>query len=162
MSVDPPRIGVVLSRLPPFLDARNIIEFIGRRSNICIFLVSGDPAWFVDRGFEVRQTNSVERSLWNSFWSLMFLAFGRLPRSVNNYFLTALYGMGIYLLIGSAGSDGFLDFVLVAPTSYLSIFSCVGCIQMTIARSMIFNHFSFLLKLLAHFFSRGLFQVVKT
>jgi hypothetical protein len=93
MSVDPPRIGIVLSRLPPLLDARNIIEFIGHRSNICIFLVSGDPAWFVNRGFEVRQTNAVERSLWNSFWSLMFLAFGRLPRSVNNYFLTALYGM---------------------------------------------------------------------
>ena len=93
MSVDPPRIGIVLSRLPPLLDARNIIEFIGRRSNICIFLVSGDPAWFVNRGFEVRQTNAVERSLWNSFWSSMFLAFGRLPRSVNNYFLTALYGM---------------------------------------------------------------------
>jgi hypothetical protein len=93
MLSDLPRIGILASRPPAFSDARRMIEWIGANRDVCIFLTSADASWFVQRGFEVRYTNAVHRSLWNSFWSLLFLAFGRIPSSKSNFFLTRLYSL---------------------------------------------------------------------
>lgn len=84
------RVGFIAAWEPSAIDVRELILALRQRYDVLIFSLDNDE-WFRQQNFEVRKLEQQNRSLSNSLWSYLFLLFGRIPVSKNNFFITGLY-----------------------------------------------------------------------
>ena len=85
------RIGLVIPRKPQFLDMNQIVEHLRNKAEICLFVTGPTTDSIKQWGFEIRSADNPQRSASNSLWYWLFSIFGRIPKSLFNYLIMALF-----------------------------------------------------------------------
>jgi hypothetical protein len=88
------KVGFVVDYFDFRSDIRKIIGQIGRTHQVVLFCRQSDEATlrkYAGAGVEVRIIREEKKSAANSLWKLLFVLFGKIPKSRRNFYLTELF-----------------------------------------------------------------------